>query len=348
MMGAGRSFEGAEGPSAGHAGRTTNFSIICERSATLTGAIGLLMLSELLLALAGSFWMLVVLRFVQGLILPAAITALMTYSASSATTGRVRNALNVYIGTSILGGVSGRLIGGFLAEFAHWRAAFALTAVLLAGAWIGLRGLRSDATPSTSVIGIAAISRALANPVYRYAYLGIFFVFFVFASLLNYLPFRLKALDPTIGEALISLMYLGYLIGVAIALNGVRIADRLGGELRVVLGGIGVLGVGIVGVASDSLPIVFGFVFGLCAGFFLIHSALTAFLNHVTPSGRGVVNGLYISSYYAGGALGAWLPGYVYRAGGWNAYLIVLGVMLACAGGWIYRLMRADAARERG
>jgi YNFM family putative membrane transporter len=271
----------------------------------------------------------------------------MTYSASVASSGRVRNALNVYIGTSILGGVSGRLIGGFLAEFVHWRAAFALTAVLLAAAWIGLRGLRSEAKPNASPIDITAVSRALGNPVYRYACFGIFCVFFVFASLLNYLPFRLKALDPTIGEAVISLMYLGYLIGVAIALNGVRIADWLGGELRVVFAGISVLAIGILGVSSQSLPVVYGFVFGLCAGFFLIHSALTAFLNHVTPSGRGVVNGLYISSYYAGGALGAWLPGYVYRTSGWSSYLAVLGIVLLSAGWWVRRLMAAHAAQTR-
>jgi len=313
----------------------------------LTTAVGLLMASEFLLALAGSFWLLVVLRFVQGLILPAVITSLMTYSASVASSGRVRNALNIYIGTSILGGVSGRLLGGFLAEFVHWRAAFEVTAVLLAIAWGGLRKLSGDAQASTSPIGVSAISRALGNPVYRNAYLAIFFVFFVFASLLTYLPFRLKSLDPTIGESVISLMYLGYLIGVAIALNGVRIADCIGGELRVVFGGIGVLACGLLGIAGESLPVVFAFVFCLCGGFFLIHSSLTAFLAHVTPSGRGVVNGLYISSYYAGGAFGAWLPGYVYRAGGWSAYLTVLGVTLAIAAWWSRRLLAAHAAQAQ-
>ncbi len=304
----------------------------------LTIAVGLLMVNEFLLAIAGSFWLLVVLRFVQGLILPAVYTSLMTYSASMAATGRVRNALNVYIGTSILGGVSGRLVGGVLAEFVHWRAAFAVTAALLAIAWIGLRGLRSDAKAGASAIGIKAIAATVRNPVNRNAYLGIFFVFFVFASLLTYMPFRLKVLEPTIGETLISMMYLGYLIGVAIALNGVRIADWAGGELRIVLSGIGVLVIGIVGVAGESLPIVYAFVFLLCGGFFLIHSALTAFLNHVTPSGRGVVNGLYISSFYAGGALGTWLLGFVYRSGGWYTYLATSLLVLALAAWWIVRL----------
>ena len=57
-------------------------------------------------------------------------------------------------------------------------------------------------------------------------------------------------------------------------------------ELRVVFGGIGVLACGLLGIAGESLPVVFAFVFCLCGGFFLIHSSLTAFLAHVTPSGR--------------------------------------------------------------
>ena len=282
----------------------------------LRAAVGGLVVTELLLAVSGSFWMLLLLRFLQGLVLPGAITALMTYSASMASAGRVRNALNIYIGTSIIGGVSGRLLGGFVSEYLHWRGAFLILAALLAVAWLGMGRLRDDARSHVSRLGAEAIRRTLSTPLYRNAFLGIFFVFFVFASLLNYLPFRLKALNPQIMESTISLAYLGYLIGVLIALNGVKIADRLGGELRGIAVGLLLLAVGVIGVSSNSTAAVFGFVFCLCAGFFLIHSLMSAYLNHLTSGQRGVVNGLYISSYYAGGALGGWLPGYVFRGAG--------------------------------
>jgi YNFM family putative membrane transporter len=301
------------------------------------------MITEVLLAVAGSFWVLLLLRFIQGLVLPAVFTALMTYSASTAAAGRVRNAINVYIGTSIIGGVSGRLVGGFLSEYVHWRAAFALLAALLFVAWWRLATLRGDAQSEVGHMGVAAVRSTLAQPLYRNAYLGIFFIFFVFASLLNYLPFRLKALRPEIMESTISTVYLGYLIGVLIALNGVRIADSLGGELRGVFIGIGLLAFGVVGMSTDSVAGVFAFVFCLCAGFFTIHSLLSAYLNHVTSRHRGVVNGLYISSYYAGGALGGWLPGYIYRGAGWETYLGTLLAILALAAWWIACMRRASS-----
>jgi len=311
----------------------------------LRAAIGGLLLTELLLAASSAFWMLLLLRFVQGLVLPAAFTALMTYSASTASVGRVRNAVNVYIGTSIIGGVSGRLLGGFVSEYLHWRAAFLILAVLLAVAWVAMRHLREDAQSHVGHVGFEAIRLTLTEPLYRNAYLGIFFVFFVFASLLNYLPFRLKTLNPEIMESTIALMYLGYLIGVLIALNGVKIADRVGGELRGIGVGLVLLAVGVVGMATESTAAVFGLVFFLCAGFFLIHSLLSAYLNHLTSGRKGVINGLYLSSYYAGGALGGWLPGYVYRGAGWGAYLATLGAMLLIAAWWI-RSMHAASAEQ--
>ena len=63
-----------------------------------------------------------------------------------------------------------------------------------------------------------------------------------------------------------------------------------------------------------------------------------AFLNHHTTGSRGVVNGLYLSFYYSGGALGGWLPGYVYRSSGWEAYIGVLAGLLALAIWWLWRM----------
>jgi YNFM family putative membrane transporter len=98
-------------------------------------------------------------------------------------------------------------------------------------------------------------------------------------------------------------------------------------------------------MSTSSLAGIFTFVFCMCAGFFLSHSLLTAYLNHHTSGRKGIVNGLYIASYYAGGALGGWLPGYVYRGAGWQVFLASLLVMLGCAAWWIRRMRLASVRR---
>jgi YNFM family putative membrane transporter len=305
-------------------------------------AVALLAVNELLLALVPGFWSMLGLRLAQGLVLPAVFTSLITYSANTAGPGRVRNAVNLYIGATIIGGFSGRFVGGFVSEYLHWRAAFGLLALLLALAWLALGGLRGDTRPKLDQMGLSALREVLRRPVNRNAYVGIFLVFFVFASVLNYVPFRLKSLDPMIKESTIALVYVGYLSGALIALNGVRIARRLGGELRGIFLGLVLLAAGVTGMTTTSLAQVFLFVLLMCAGFFLIHSLLTAFLNHHAVNGKGVVNGLYISFYYSGGALGGWLPGYLYRGAGWEPYLSALVALLVVAGWWLWRMRVAS------
>ena len=67
-------------------------------------SLAALALNQGLFLLVDSYWGLVSLRFMQGLLLPAIFTALMTYFASMASVGRVRNAVSYYIAATILGG----------------------------------------------------------------------------------------------------------------------------------------------------------------------------------------------------------------------------------------------------
>ena len=69
-------------------------------------------------------------------------------------------------------------------------------------------------------------------------------------------------------------------------------------------------------------------VFVICFGVFVIHTLATLELNHNAQSLGDVVNDLYVSCYYASGACGALLMGYVYELFGWTAFL----VMLLCVG----------------
>ena len=73
----------------------------------LTMSMALLSLDQLGFYLANEFWHLIVLRGIQGLLLSAVFTALMTYCASMATPGQVRRSMGFYIGATILGGYLG-------------------------------------------------------------------------------------------------------------------------------------------------------------------------------------------------------------------------------------------------
>ncbi len=297
----------------------------------LRGAVLLLALSHLPLWLAGEFWVLVAARLIQGLLLPAIFTSLMTYLSSTAAPEQVRKTISAYIAATILGGFAGRGLAGLMADLAHWRLTFLLLLLGLLLAWWLLGRLTPDAKAHFARLEGNAVLAVLSRPGFRAAYGIIFLVFFVFASLLNLLPFRLTELSAMVSDSHIALAYSGYLIGVAVALGSTALVTRLGGERQAILLGLGAYLSAVLLFILPSLPMIYATMWLFCAGMFLIHSVLSAYLNHLAPERKGVVNGLYISSYYAGGALGSFLPGLLYRHLGWSAYIACLALLLAAA-----------------
>ena len=290
-----------------------------------------LALSEIPFLVADSFPPLAAARLVQGLLLPAMLTALMTYCSSMVATDQVRRVIGIYVASTILGGFLGRAASGVVADLFGWRAPFALwmLGLLMAAALIGL--LRQDARVGFSRLKPRLIAEIWARPVYRRGYLVIFLVFFVFASVLNLLPFRLKVLQPEASESAVAMLYLGYLVGSVIALNSTRLVAWFGGESRAILVGLACYAAGMALFALPRPGYLYVSMFVFCAGMFLVHSVLSGYLNHLASERKGVVNGLYVSLYYSGGALGSILPAILYRHFGWNVYLGVLGLLLFVA-----------------
>ena len=77
-------------------------------------------------------------------------------------------------------------------------------------------------------------------------------------------------------------------------------------------------------------------------GSFTAHSVATSYINKKTSSHKPITNGMYISSYYCGGALGSFLPGFIYSAFGWHVFLTVLSIFILISITLIYQLKRYE------
>lgn len=304
----------------------------------LRQAVAALAITQLLLPLIEHFWLFVTLRFIQGLLLPAIFTALMTYIANCHSGERIRWVMSQYIAATILGGFSGRLVSGAsVAWLGNWQPAFWLIAGGLALAWWWLARLPADAQAGFSAIHPRLALQVLRQPLYRAGYWIIFLLFLVFASLLNTLPFYLRQLAPQLSELGVALVYSGYLIGIVTALGSQHVAQRVGGEASAIILGLLGYALAVVLFVSPSLWIVFATMWLFCAGMFLVHALLSGLLNQAAGPRKGIVNGLYIACYYAGGTIGSFLPGLLYRSAGWGAYLaLLLAAVLLCLPAALY------------
>ena len=301
-------------------------------------ALSLLALNQCCFYFASEFWHLVGLRLLQGLLLPAIFTALMTYCATMVPATMVQRAMGFYIGATILGGFSGRLAGGVFASSFDWRIAFVVMGLMQLLPLLLLLKVDADADINFSRLDPKSISRVLQNRIFRFMFLSLASVFFVFSGILNNIPFHLQDIHPATTPLAISMLYLGYLMGVPVSFASDSISKKLGDERKGLFLGLVIHTFGLVMllfVAFEGLVVT---MFFLATGFFLIHALMSGLANHLASEHKGVVNGLYVSIYYFSGAMGSWLPGYLYEGLGWCGMIFVfLLILIFC--GWAILLI---------
>lgn len=294
-------------------------------------ALSLLAAGELGIALAGHFWIILGLRFFQGLIVPAILTALMTYTSALHDVRDLQRAFAVYVASSIFGGFFGRAFSGAVSTLFSWRTSFLFLSLAMI---IGLLFLlRLSPAPKA---GFQRLSHrdaldALRRPGFLQICLLIACAFFVFVSLSNVLPFRLTDIAHGISEFKIGMAYSGYLVGMVIALFAPRLVGLFKSEARTLLVGLCCFLTAVFIFLSAAANVVFMNMFLFCGSIALLQSVCAGYINKLASRHKSVANGLYISIYYAGGSLGSYLPGWVYAYFGWTPYLFCLALVIFIA-----------------
>jgi YNFM family putative membrane transporter len=219
------------------------------------------------------------------------------------------------------------------ATYLDWHVFFLLLGVALLIAFVALGRLRVEANLQFTRPSLRRLRETLQTGAYLRIYGMIFCLFFAFIGLTNFLPFRVVELWGEASQLFIGLIYTGFLVGLLSSLGSGWAITRLGSPWRA-------MQVGLVGfmamLALLFIPngwLTFGALFPLCGAMFLAHATAAGLLNQLAVENKGLVNGLYIAAYYAGGVCGTYLPGLAYEAFGWNALvLVLLGVTGAALG----------------
>ncbi len=181
--------------------------------------VPLLALTELLFAGTSSFSLLITIRLVQGLLVPAILTSLMTYLSGRSSADTVQRAMSIYIAATIFGGFVGRATSGLIANLFGWRFSFLALAISLRIGFFVLFRLPETAGPKLARPKPKALLEALRRPTFLPIYLSVFCLFLIFAAVMNFLPFRLTELSDQANELRIGLMYSGYMMGIVTSLG---------------------------------------------------------------------------------------------------------------------------------
>jgi len=279
-------------------------------------------------ALTQSFWWFIGGRFLQGLFIPALTTCLAAYIAKSLPLDRLSIVMGSYVSATVLGGLGGRLLGGWIHPPLHWRYALLSAAVLtLLATLVAVKGLPRSAKSVVTRHSQVSFLDLLRRWDLLRIYLCTLGSFAIFSSVFNYLPYRLTAAPFNLSTQMITLVYLVYVAGIFVAPLSGRLCNRFGIGPTLQAGSL-VLALALGLLLLPWLAAVVAGLLALCAGFFTLHAAAVGALNQKVSSGQGKANALYVLLYYIGGWLGITAAGYIYQGGGWNVLIYSTGLLV--------------------
>ena len=286
-------------------------------------------------ALAADVPALIAWRFLQGLLLPPIFAVAVAYVGDEWPPADVARVAGVYIVGASLGGFCGRLVPGVLGDMVGWRAAFLVLAALsFTGAVLVILLLPHERRFVRSE-GLAASTRQmlrhLKNPQLVATYAIGFGVLFNFIAVFTYVSFHLAGAPYYFSSTLLGLIFVTYLGGTAIAPVTGWMVTRLG-RRRFVLAVIAAWACGALLLLAPAIPaIIAGLVVCATCGM-LAQTISTSYVAMLAKEGRSSAVGLYVTCFYAGGSVGAFLPGLAWDVGGWPACLAMVVAMLAIMG----------------
>src|SRR4029450_8534087 len=254
------------------------------RKRVIVAAMFVLVIPTVMVSFSTSLSALVFWRAVQGLVLPPIFAVMVAYIGDELTRYESTTVPGIYSSGSSLGGFSGRLFVGLLADLISWRAGFmALAAIAFAGAIVVAFLLPHERKFVRSEGLVASGKQMLAhlrNGQLLATYAVGFGVLFNFITTFTYVSFYLAAPPFNLSASWLGAIFVVYLTGSAVT-------PWAGGGGRGVWGGgvsrfvgwrftvrvIAIWGAGIALTLAPSLPLI---VAGLavCAGCGLICQAI--------------------------------------------------------------------------
>lgn len=296
-------------------------------------SLALLAIPTFLLGFVDTVGAFMALRVAQGVFMAAAFTLTMTYLSEQCDITAASGAMAAYITGNVASNLFGRLLAVSSADVAGLTGSFAFFALLnLIGAAIALVlvGPRDEQKPIRAGSPLQAWKIHLAKPELRAAFALGFAILFVFVGVFTYVNLHLvnNLAVPPAALGLVYLVFAPALFTTPLASGAVR----RWGPRAVFLSAMAAALAGLALSLSTSLPIVLVGLAVIGAGTFFAQAAATGFVGRVAETNRAAANGLYLTFYYLGGLVGAFVLGSANDAWNWfGVAVIVAGVLIISA-----------------
>lgn len=306
------------------------------RRQMMTASLTVAVLVGMLVPFAPSIGWLIALRAVQGAALAGLPASAMAYLAEEVRPKALIAAIGLFVAGNSIGGMSGRILTGWVAQAWGWRAALAAVGLLAVACAVAFHFLIPKArnfTPgSLNPKALAkTVATHLGNPLLVRLYaIGALFMT-VFGAVYTVIGYRLVEEPFSLPQGIVGSIFLVYLVGTVSSAAAGRLVARLGRRGALYLA-VSTTTAGLLLSLADQLASVLLGLVLITAGFFAGHAVASSSVSRTATTGRAQASALYQSAYYLGSSAGGTLGAVAFHAGGWAAtvslgLLAVLGVV---------------------
>ncbi|MDQ0844657.1 MFS transporter [Streptomyces sp. V1I6] len=319
------------------------------RTAVMNASLAVAVVVGLLVPFAPNVEWLVALRAVQGAALAGLPASAMAFLAEEVRPKALVGAIGLFVAGNSIGGMSGRILTGWVAQAFGWRVALAAVGVMALACALVFRALLPKArhfTPGTLEPRTLArtVRGHLADPLLLRLYaIGALFMT-VFGAVYTVIGYRLVAEPFGLPQGVIGSIFLVYLVGTVSSAAAGQLVARLGRRGALYLA-VTTTAAGLLLSLSDTLASVLLGLVLITAGFFAGHAVASSSVSRTAKTGRAQASALYQSAYYLGSSAGGTLGAVAFHTGGWGG-TVLLG-LLAVLGVVSITLYGSHAARSQ-
>ena len=304
------------------------------RRRLIVGASLLLIVPTVLAAAAPGLDMLILCRFLQGLLLPFIFAVTVAYIADECPGGEAIQVTGTYAMGTIFGGFLGRFVAGWATEYLGWRASFLVLGTLTLGCAAAIRAFLPLEARFQPVSGMARTLAGFADQfrnrqVTTTCVVG-FSVLFSMVATFTYANVLLAAPPYGLGPAQLGSVFVIYLLGMVATPVATRLALQFG-RRRTVLLSAAVAVAGLLMTLLPSLPAILAGMALAAAGIFTEQVLSLGYVAAAARGSRSTAVGLYVTSYYVGGSMGGILPAGVWAHAGWPGCVGLIVAVQAAA-----------------
>ncbi|HET7569549.1 MAG TPA: MFS transporter [Gammaproteobacteria bacterium] len=286
----------------------------------------------LLTALAPTWYALLALRTLLGLTLSGLPAVAMTYLSEEVHVESIGLGMGLYISGNAIGGLSGRLIAGVVAEDFGWRGGVAAVGVVgLIAALIFWRNLPPSRhfapRPLQPAAQIGRFAGMFRDPALRCLFAEGFLLLGAFVTIYDYIPYRLLAPPYDLSQAAVGLIFAVYIVGMFSSPWMGQLGGRLG-RRKVLWSTFTLMLIGLSLTLAASLWLVLAGLVVLTFGFFGGHSIVSSWVGRRAATVKAQASSMYLFSYYMGSSIAGASGGVFYASDGWNGVSGFAGVLV--------------------